>query len=216
MNDEIDSQIAHCLETTAQSLAASFQHYWPADEHDKNDPKEQNVAFHLAHVFLDQGFSVFAEANHPNQSGRRIDLLAIASTGDWFLASEFKRILCNKPGESLGEVLHDLERLEDFWLNTRLKEESVGQHQTDVVQRCERGVGLVCGLLWTPPLPNRSSLLQFWENQGTDGQSDAYQRLQRKLLDLHATWPKPIRAWTTATGGAYYLLAAYFEIKRHS
>lgn len=213
---DFSERLQSWLEQVARSLRNSFENYWPADEGWKNDPDEKNVSFHFAHILLREGCSVFAEANHPDRNHpeigvQGIDLLGFGSELDWFLACEFKRLLSNKGPSMLCGFLNDIERLERFWINTRLDSEDFGEHRCNTIAGCRRGFGLVAGLLWVPA-SGSSSVFEFWNSREVLGRSPYLPQMSKKLTERKAYWPKPVHAWSEASGSAYYLLAAAFEL----
>lgn len=205
---EKENAIAVWLENTASSLKKSFQNYWPSDIAGRNDPCEQNVTIHFANVLLQNKFSVFAEATHPAESIGRIDLLALASELDWFLAVEFKKIWSG----TRDALIADLQRLDNFWLSD-FEPERFCQRRIDTISKCERGIGIVAGLLWVPQ-SGKSSILQLWNSQGEDGSTIYADQIRKTTNRLNCIWPKPVLAWDESDGSKYYLLALAFDIPK--
>lgn len=206
------NELAVLIESAATSLVSSFERYWPSDEHDRNDPCEQNVCIHLAHAMLNSRFATFAEAWHTD--GGRIDLLGISPAGDWFVAAEAKRLLCNKPDECIASLLRDAERLNRFWLNERLRLESVGRHRIEIIKNCRCGIGLIGGMVWVNSR-GESSLLDLWRRQRTN-LTGTHAEFAAKMDALGTVWIEPRRLWFKEGRGGYYLLTALFRISRLS
>jgi len=202
----IDDKLDAWLEEVATSLRESFTHYWPSDPAGQNDPCEQNVAIHVAHVLLNGGFSVFAESRHPDPTIGRIDLLAIEPDKEWFAAFEFKKIWSG----TLSLILEDLRRLERFRLH-ELDEKIFGGPRVQTVISCQRGFGIVAGLLWVPA-SKKSSILQFWKTEGESGNISYAEGLTQFARERSCFWAEPKEAWEAPDGSRYYLLAQGFEI----
>lgn len=204
--EEKESEIAGWLQSTAESLKDSFDNFWPSDTAGKNDPCEQNVAFHFAHTLLSDGFSVFAEANHPHEAHGRIDLLALNPGQNWYLAVEFKKIWSGTQ-EALRD---DLNKLEQYWLS-EFDSDTFGQRRIESVKHNERGIGMVAGLLWVLN-SDTSPLLEFWKTQGKSGGIKYANELLEIADRLNCVWLKPVKAWQETNGSKYYLLALAFDI----
>ena len=194
--------IHHLVTETAKSVGRSFDYYWPSDEHGKNDPPEQNLSIHLAHVLLQKGYAVFAEVNHPDESVQGIDMLGITPDKEWFLACEIKKHL--KSG--MSESIKDLQRVAEFWLNENLTYERCGSEPIEVLKTCCGGIGLVAGLKWTGKqgdAPLKAAL-----DRTTFG--DVLNKIGGTIGD-----PILVRRYTgPAAPGAYYLQYAFFEIEK--
>ena len=196
--------IHHLMTETAKALGRSFDYYWPCDEHGKNDPPERNLSIHLAHVLLQKGYAVFAEADHPDESVQGIDILGITPDKEWFLACEIKKHL--KSG--MSESIEDLPRVAEFWLNENLTYKRCGSEPIEVLKTCCGGIGLVAGLKWIDKqetAPHQATLDRT--------------RFGEELNNLGGAIGDPIlvRRYTgPAAPGAYYLQYAFLEINKVS
>jgi hypothetical protein len=204
----ITDRVEDLLAESARSLKRSLANYWPADHESRNDIAERNLSLHFAHAMLCQGFSVFAEADHPDSDSvgiQGIDLLALSPANDWFLAFGAKRIFSFL---RIASVLADVERLASFWLNHKLDfDDSI----CSIVRGCNLGVGIVGGLSWLSE--SESKIYAFWDNpQDWLGDERGIQ-LHRRIKELNGTWMKPFHV-RKYLSGEYYLLAAYFPINR--
>jgi hypothetical protein len=204
----VEQTIANFLQQTAKAIGNSYSHYWPADEAKRSDAAQRNVALHLAHVLLNQNFSVFAQANHP-EPPMNIDLLGIAPSQDWFLVCECQRLY---GAGRLQCVLDDVQRLETFWLSARLTIEACGEHVVRLADHCECGYGVVAGLHWVPEPAGRTKLFEFWRDRR--GKGRVYEAFAQKLAELNADWQPPILVRRFDGRGAYYLLSCFFRIVR--
>jgi len=200
--------ITYVIECAATSIGRSFANYWPAN--DENDPVENNASIHVAHVLLADGFSAFAEADHPDrQLAQGIDLFAVAPANDWFLACEFKKIF---RGESIESMSNDVDRLAAFWLRTNYAQEMYGDNFARVASGCKIGYGLVGGLHWLPAKSNRSKILDIWTHPDDVEEESSYGQFAAKLHALGAILPEPPIAIQLPTGNRYYFLSAIFPL----
>jgi len=199
-------QISECLALAGASVGRSFAVYWPA--HGVNDACEANLSFHFAHVLLTRQFAVFAEACHPDDDVRGIDLLGIAPARDWFLAAEFKRLFAG----TLSSLLNDINRLRRFWLNAGPAVRRCGPAVVRVATECQRGYGLVAGLHWVGSR-QRTDILDFWEDQASKDPSTTPEEASQSAQNTRVLWSKPIRVYNYPNG-KYVLLGAILPIDR--
>ena len=136
--------VAEIMTVAARSQGRSLGYYWPADARGSNDLAENNLGFHVAHAFLQFGYAVFAEADHPDGTVQGVDLLAISENRRQFIAVELKRHL----RAGFGDSEEDVERLLSFRLNHRLLEERCGSDPLRVLSECRAGIAIVAGLKW--------------------------------------------------------------------
>jgi hypothetical protein len=184
------SIVSDLVETTADTLRKSCENYWPAK--DEYDPAERNVSLHFAHAMIAKGFSVFAEARHPNrQKVQRIDLLGLSPENEWFLGCEFKRLYSRSDVSSL---IDDLERLDKYSLQSE----------------CHKGFGFVGGLNWVPASKKSSKILDIWKH--SEKFSD-YPNLSGEFESRKARLLSPQFVIEFPKEGRYYLLAAMFPIR---
>ncbi len=88
------------------SLSESLYQYWPLPEDDdKNEISESNINIHLAHSFLDLGYSVFAE--HRLNDKEHYDLKVVSPNKEYDIIIECKRFLKT---DSTG-ISTDIERM---------------------------------------------------------------------------------------------------------
>lgn len=200
--------ITYVIECAAASIGRSFANYWPAN--DENDPVENNVTLHVAHTLLSDGFSVFAEADHPRRDlAQGIDLFAIAPTRDWFLACEFKKIF---RGESVESMSRDVDRLTTFWLRQDYSLEMYGENFAKMSSKCGIGYGVVGGLYWLNASTERTAILDIWTHPDEVDESSIYGEFSQKLYALGAYLPKPPVAIHLPTGNQYFLLSTIFQL----
>jgi hypothetical protein len=200
--------VAAAFADTAAAITRSFALYWPADAEGRNDAGERNVSIHLAHAFLQRGFGVYAEANHPRPGLIGIDFLAIEPTGAWFCAVECKRIINGKT----GSMVDDVRRLREFRLNDALKPRRCGDRVVDLARECRRGVAAVAGLHWVGA-SGPGGAHRLWTSHGEGSHRGAVGALQDELAAVGARYLAPMAAsdWPS---GRYDLLAATFPIGR--
>ena len=206
--DQLQAEAIHdIIRKAAKSIGSSFANYWPANG--DNDPAEMNVTIHFAHVLLQDGFSVFAEADHPDRKNvQGIDLLGLAPECQWFLGCELKRLYST---EKLTSMRDDLDRLASFWINRGLREKSYGEAVRRSVMSCDTGFGLVAGLHWVTP-GSQSKIYELWNDPSFDELTGEYLEFRDRIFELDGTWVPPIPVHTFVAGGSYYLLSAFFEI----
>lgn len=194
------------MNATAQSLGQSFENYWPSNPEGGNDPCEENIVVHLGHQLLDQGFSVFAEAHC---DGGRIDLVAVDVAKSLFLAFEAKRLLCNKPEESLDLMVTDLERLNEFNLKSPTASWLHTQKRSDVVRECREFIGVVAGLVCVVEgSRSKKNLMDFWTAE-TSVSNKNYFAFNQRLSSANAALLDPILAWKE-NETSYHLLSIFF------
>ena len=193
--------VDHLMNAMAQSIDRSLDYYWPADAEGDKDLCEANLVIHLANALLAAQCAVFAEVDHPRDGVQGIDLLAITSDRECFLAVEIKRHL----NKGMTDSDDDVERLAEFRLNDQLRQERCGDKPLEVLTRCQSGTALVAGLKWS--------------GAGNEEQADSKLKedpVAKRVLELGGKVGDRIlvRRYDTCKGaGAYYLQYGYFPIQ---
>lgn len=205
-----EDKIRRYLKQAATVMDHSYGYYWPADEHEGGDSTEQNVLIHFAYVLLNERFSVFSKAQHPDRTLEAIDLLGVSPGQDWFLACQFMRL---NGSEQLSEMLQGVQRLITFWLNTRLTIEACRQHIDRVASHCGEGYGLVAALHWVSEDNPATELLDLWTGKEEPSRESEF---VRDLGKAGATFAAPISIRHYAGRGRYCLLPIFLRIPNKS
>lgn len=195
------------VQLTAESLAESYSHSWPADK--EGAPHPSYLCLHLAHVMLCEKFTVFAGAAHPEPAQDDIDLVGVAPSQDWFVACQLKPFVDR---ESLQEWLPEVRRLRSFWLSGQLTIEACGEHIHRLARHCQAGHALAVAGHWAVEEDPDPELLAGWRNQGT--QAGGGGEFAENLAAWNAQWFEPIAVRQYDGRGTFYLLGATFRISR--
>jgi hypothetical protein len=207
--ESTDQSIRRFFELAAKSLRELYSHSWPANERGTSSPSKEILALHVAHVLLSENLAVFADAPHPTDVGKRVDLLGIAASQDWFLACVFASLVSP---EGVRMLWRDVEHLKTFWLSPEITIDACRDHVRRLAQHCERGYGAVAGLFAARQASGGAQILEFWKTR--QGQDQAQRRLAQTLAELKADFSPPLVVHTSPGAEAYYLLYAFFPIPR--
>ncbi len=207
--ESTDQSIRRFFQLTAKSLRELYSHSWPANEMGTSTPSKRILAIHFAHVLLSENLAVFADAPHPTDAGKRVDLLGIAASQDWFLACVFAS-LASPAGVPM--LCQDVDQLKTFWLSPEIAIDECRDHMRRLAQHCERGYGAVAGLYAARQASGGAQILDFWKNR--QGQDVAQRHLDQSLAELDADFPPPLLVHSSAGAEAYYLLYTFFPIPR--
>ena len=201
------AKIQRLLRLTAESLAESYSHCWPAHADGPKRPAECHICLHLAHVLLSEKFTVFAAAVHPDATQEDIDLVGIAPSQDWFLACQTNQLVDSR---SLQKWLPEVQRLESFWLNDGLTIEACSEHIQRLAKHCHAGYGLAVGGHWV--VEAGTELLDYWSKRSAKVRRG--DEFAEKLAELGAEWYEPMAVRQYEGRGTFYLLGATFRIPR--
>jgi hypothetical protein len=117
------------------SLRKSLWEYWPAAG--LNEIAERNVSTHVAHLFLQSKWKVFAEASFPYKANKRVDLLAIQVGKKTLVVGESKLLHDSTKAASLAQ---DGKRILSFHLSD--------EHEPP--PKISNRFGLLLALTWNP------------------------------------------------------------------
>jgi len=201
----MEAKIQQWLERTAVSMAESYSHAWPADTAGLSAP-DRLIALHLAHVLLNDKFSVLCEATHSQTTMETVGLLGIAPGQDWFLATEFCRL---DDTNQFTELSKNVRHLESFWLHSELTIKACQEHVDRVAKHCHTGLGLVVCLHSVPESSHGTVTLDTWSacHEGND-----FHDLRSELGNLAVHWHVPTVVRSYANWATYYLLGLSFPI----
>ena len=207
--ESIEQSIHRFLAMTVRSMSESCSHCWPDGVDGQLAMAQRNLLLHLAHILLGENFSVFALAGQPADSGHGVDLVGIAASQDWFVASGLVNL---SDADGFGKLPESIDRLKAFWLNPRFTIEACRDHMARMADHCRCGYGVLVGMHWVQGPQASSEILDYWKTQV--GEGEIAQCVSQSLGELQAEWPQPILIRTFEGGGTYYALTAFFRIPR--